>query len=57
MVHFSGITEWGQEENELVVLSHRGISVVMLAEALAGQLGWVQDDIDTMLATLEVPDE
>jgi hypothetical protein len=55
VVHFTGITDWGQEENELVVLSYQGISVVMMAEALVGQLGWVQGDIDTMLTTLDVP--
>jgi hypothetical protein len=55
MVYFSGISEWGLEENELVVMSYRGIGVVMLAEASAGQLAWVQDDIDNMLASLVVP--
>ena len=33
-----------------MVLSHAGTSVVMLAEALKGQLGWVQGDIDTMFS-------
>ncbi len=55
LVYFSGTTEWGQEENEVVVVSYRGISVVMLAEAQPGQLSWAQGDIDTMLSTLEVP--
>lgn len=55
MVRFSGIANWGQEENELVVLSYKGISVVMLAEAQTGQLGWAQDGLDTMLSTLKVP--
>ena len=55
MVRFSGITEWGYEENMLAVLSHEGTSVVMLAEAAAGQLHWVQGDIDRMLRTIEIP--
>jgi hypothetical protein len=54
-VRFSGATEWGQEENEVVVMSYRGTSVVMLAEAQAGRAVWAQDDIETMLGTLEVP--
>jgi hypothetical protein len=55
LVNFSGITDWGHEENELVALSYQGTSVVMLAEALTGQLNWVQGDIEKMLDTLEVP--
>jgi hypothetical protein len=55
MVHFTGITDWGQEENEVVVLSYRGISVVMLVEAPSGGLSWVQGDVDTMLSTIQVP--
>ncbi len=54
-VRFSGLTDWGYEENQLVVLSHAGTSVVMLAETLKGQLSWVQGDIDTMLANIKVP--
>lgn len=54
-VRFSGTTEWGYEEGELVTLSYRGTSLVMLVEALTGQLDWVQDDIDWMLDNLEVP--
>jgi hypothetical protein len=38
-----------------VVMSYQGTSVVMLVEAQAGQLGWVQDDIDTMVNELDVP--
>jgi hypothetical protein len=52
MAHLSGISEWGLVEDELVVMSHGGISFVMLAEAETGQLGWVRDDIDHMLATV-----
>jgi hypothetical protein len=55
MVQFTGTTGWGQEENEVVVLSYRGISVVVLVEALSGELGWIQDDVDTMLETMTVP--
>ncbi len=55
MVRFTGITEWGQEENEIVVLSYNGASVVMLAEAPSGSLEWLQGDIDLMLDTLQVP--
>jgi hypothetical protein len=55
MVQFSGITDWGEEENEVVVLSYQGIRVVMFAEGLVGRIAHVQDDIDTMLSTLTVP--
>jgi hypothetical protein len=55
MVQFSGITDWGDEENELVVLSYKGASVVMMAEGLAGHVAWAQDDIDAMLRDLTVP--
>jgi hypothetical protein len=55
MVYFSGISEWGHEEDEVAALSYRGISVVMLAEAQTGQLAWVQEDLNRMLATLQVP--
>lgn len=55
LVHFTGGTAWGQEENEVMALSYRGVSVVMLVEAPSGSLGWVQGDVDTMLATLQVP--
>jgi len=55
MVYFSGVADWGLEENELVVMSHRGMGFIMRTEASAGQLAWVQGDLDRMLATLEVP--
>lgn len=55
MVQFSAVTEWGNEENELVALSHGGTGVVMLAEAPPGQLRWAQGDIDTMWRTIEIP--
>lgn len=54
-VRFSGITEWGHEENELIALSYGGTSVVVLVEALTGQLDWVRGDIDWMLDNMEVP--
>ncbi len=54
-IYFTGITEWGQEENELVVLSYKGTSVIMLAEALMGQMAWVQGDIEWMLNEMVVP--
>jgi hypothetical protein len=55
MVQFTGITDWGDEENELVVLSYRGVSMVMMAEGLAGRVARAQEDIDTMLRDLTVP--
>ena len=54
MVHFSGVASWGNEEGEIVALSHGGTAVVMLAETQAGQLRWVQGDLDTMWQTVEV---
>lgn len=54
LVQFTGVTEWGSEEGELVALSYGGTGVVMLAEALPGQLRWLQGDVDKMWQTLEV---
>jgi hypothetical protein len=55
LVHFTGGTDWGQEENEVMALSYGSLSVVMLVEAPSGALEWVQGDVDTMLETLQVP--
>lgn len=56
VVHFSGMSEeLGGEEDELVVTSYGGIGVAMWARAQAGQLAWVQKDLDSMLRSLEVP--
>lgn len=52
---FFGVGPSGQVEGELVVLSHGGTGVVMLAVAPRGQLRQVQADLDQMLETLVLP--
>jgi hypothetical protein len=56
MVYFSGVsTDLGQEEGELVVVTHGGIAVAMWVRAEPGQLAWVQGDLDSMLYHLAIP--
>ena len=56
VIHFSGVSaELGREEDELVVTAYGGIGVAMWARAEAGQLAWVQKDLDSMLRSLVVP--
>jgi hypothetical protein len=52
---FTGVSEYWGPENELVVATHAGLGVVMLATAPAGQLAHLQADLDVMLDTLTVP--
>jgi len=52
---FSGASkEWGAE-NEIVVATHGGLGVIMLATGPAGQLSRMQADLDTMLDDLVLP--
>ncbi len=56
MVHFSAVSaDLGQEEDELVVVTHGGIAVAMWVRAEPGQLAWVQGDLDSMLYRLVIP--
>jgi hypothetical protein len=56
VVHFSGISaELGREEDEIVVVTYGGVGVAMWARAEAGQLAWVQGDLEEMLGNLVVP--
>jgi hypothetical protein len=56
VVQFSGAQAGsGREEDELVLLTYQGMGIAMWARAQPGQLGWVQDDLDSMLRTLRVP--
>lgn len=52
---FSGVSEHWGPENELVVATHGGTGLVMLATGPAGQLSRMQDDLDAMLDSLVVP--
>ncbi len=54
-VLFSGTAKSSRLEGELVVATHGGTGMVMLAMAPAGQLPRIQADIDTMLQTLGIP--
>jgi len=52
---FSGVSDSGRMEGEVVAATSGGVGVIMLALAPQEQLARVQNDLDTMLQGLVVP--
>jgi hypothetical protein len=52
---FSGVSDSGRMEGEVVAATSGGVGVIMLALAPQEQLSRVQNDLDTMLRGLQVP--
>ena len=52
---FSGVSDSGRMEGEVVAATSGGVGVIMLALAPQEQLARVQNDLDTMLRGLQVP--
>lgn len=52
---FTGVADSSRLEGEIVAATSGGVGILMLALAPQGQLARVQNDLDEMLRTLQVP--